>query len=81
MRVKVRLFAAARQWAESDMLAVTCPAEATLRDLRQAIEREYPRSATLLPHVRFAVNARYVSDDYRLKPNDDVACIPPVSGG
>ena len=60
MNVKVRLFAAARQWAESDSLTVTCPEDATLVDLRQAIERDFPGSAALLPHVRFAVNAHYV---------------------
>lgn len=81
MMVNVRLFAAARQWTETETLTVTCPEGSTLLDLRQTIERQVPRSATLLPHVRFAVNARYVSDDYRLQPGDDVACIPPVSGG
>ena len=81
MNVKVRLFAAARQWAESDSLTVHCPEDATLVDLRQAIERDFPGSAALLPHIRFAVNARYVSEEYQLKPGDEVACIPPVSGG
>ncbi|MBI1268742.1 MAG: hypothetical protein GC193_15105 [Cryomorphaceae bacterium] len=34
-----------------------------------------------VPDFRFAVNQEYVGEDYELSENDEVAIIPPVSGG
>ena len=81
MNVNVKLFAAARQLAGCDSLHLTCPEPCTLVELRQAMIRECPQLEPLMPHVRIAVNSEYASNDQRIRASDELACIPPVSGG
>jgi molybdopterin converting factor small subunit len=57
------------------------PNNAKIADLRPALSREIPIISTLLRSSSFAVGAQYVDDDFTLKEGDEVACIPPVSGG
>ena len=81
MTVKLRLFAAARQLAGSSIVAIECPPSATVADLRQALIQQYEPLAGLVPLTRFAVGSEYVTDDYVLQPDQELAFIAPVSGG
>ena len=81
MIVEVKLFAAARQLAGCDSLPVDCPDDCSVAELRDRLGQQCPALARLLPSTRFAVNAGYAADSQRLQPGDEVACIPPVSGG
>jgi molybdopterin converting factor subunit 1 len=81
MKLHVRLFAAARQLAQCESLEVECPGGTTVADLRGLLSAECPALVPLLAHVRFAVNATYAAEHHVIGPADDVACIPPVSGG
>jgi molybdopterin converting factor subunit 1 len=81
MKLHVRLFAAARQLADREMLTVECPEGTTVAQLRAAISGVCPELQTLLAHARIAVNTQYAADDQVLAPSDEIACIPPVSGG
>ena len=59
------------------------PDLATMADVRQALARAYPAaSADLLsPRVRGCVNDAMVSDSHPIGPGDEIALLPPVSGG
>ena len=81
MKVNVKLFAAARQLAQCDTLQLTCPNPCTLADVRRAMIQQCPALEPLISHVRFAVNAQYGRDDQPIDASDEIACIPPVSGG
>jgi molybdopterin converting factor subunit 1 len=81
MIVHVKLFALARQQAGRDRLPVEVHERATVADLRVALAAQYPDLAGLLPHVMFAVNADYADSEAVLSEQDEIACIPPVSGG
>ncbi|MEP6794014.1 MAG: MoaD/ThiS family protein [Saprospiraceae bacterium] len=48
--------------------------------LREVLESLYPDLKTLSVY-RFAVNEEYVLNDMILKEGDEIAIIPPVSGG
>jgi molybdopterin converting factor small subunit len=50
-------------------------------DIRQALTRLWPDVSSLLAASAIAVNDDYAADDRVIAPNDDVALIPPVSGG
>jgi molybdopterin converting factor subunit 1 len=55
-----------------------------LRDLAQLaarLESECPRLAEARGRVRYAVNQQYAAADAVLRGGDEVAIIPPVSGG
>jgi molybdopterin converting factor subunit 1 len=81
MKIHVRLFAAARQLAHRDELEIECNEGATVADVRHAIAVACPALAPLLPHVRVAVNTEYADEQQVVGPDDQIACIPPVSGG
>ena len=81
MKVSVKLFAAARELAGADSVAVTLAEGATLGDLRRELQALYPALAPLLPHVMFALDSEYAGDETPLREQTEIACIPPVSGG
>jgi molybdopterin converting factor small subunit len=81
MTIRVKLFAVAKQIAESDVFDASTSGPISLAELRKQMVRAFPAFDNLLPHVRFAVNASYASDDTIVTENDEIAIIPPVSGG
>lgn len=84
MVLEVRLFATLRERAGSDSVAVELPDEgATVGDaLRALTGRGGPLASALeaIPVV-MAVNREYAGDDAAVSPGDELALIPPVSGG
>ena len=81
MKLQVRLFAAARQWAKASTIDLDLPGGANVADVRSALVVRVPQLAQFGPQLRLAVNAEYADDAAAILPDADVACIPPVSGG
>lgn len=81
MKVNVRLFAAAKQFAGTDTIQLELATEATIASLRTALITAVPELSQLADSLRFAVDMDYASDETPVDANSDVACIPPVSGG
>jgi molybdopterin synthase catalytic subunit len=81
MQLKVRLFAGLRERAGASEIRVDdLPDRATGVELKRALEALHP-SLGSLAHVRLAVGTNYVRDEAPLADGDEVALIPPVSGG
>jgi len=80
-RLTVLLFAAARDLAGTDAATVELAPGATVAELRAALARDFPALAPLLVKSAVAVNHDFAEDDRVLRPGDEVAVIPPVSGG
>jgi MoaE-MoaD fusion protein len=82
MTVTVRLFAMLRERAGRDEIELELGDGSTVADALEALKDSSPLGEALerMP-VRAAVNREYVSDDSPLSPGDEVALIPPVSGG
>jgi molybdenum cofactor biosynthesis protein MoaC/molybdopterin converting factor subunit 1 len=80
--IQVRLFAMLRERAGRDSFELELPEGATVGDAMALLGREPGLSELLgrLP-VRAARNREYVDDDEALEPGDELALIPPVSGG
>jgi molybdopterin synthase catalytic subunit len=76
MTVRVRLFAGLRERAGRAELALELPPEARVRDALAAMAE-----LTAGVPVVLAVNREYADEDARLQPGDELALIPPVSGG
>jgi MoaE-MoaD fusion protein len=82
MRVTVRLFAMLRERAGSDSVEIELDESATVADAIAALGRD-PQVGDLaakLP-LRIAVNREYAASSDAIRPGDELAAIPPVSGG
>ena len=81
MLVRARLFASFREAAEAPTVVVNLGDEPRVSDLLAALREQYPRLGPGLESAMVAVNLEYVPPDYLLRDDDEVAIIPPVSGG
>jgi molybdopterin converting factor subunit 1 len=81
MILRVRLFARARDLGGAETLSVEVPAEATVGELRQRLATVCPALAALLPRCAVAVNSDLAEDERMVAASDEVAILPPVSGG
>ncbi|MDE1821738.1 MAG: MoaD/ThiS family protein [Euryarchaeota archaeon] len=85
--MRVLLFAGAREAAGGEgelRLRLSREGATTLEDLLQELVRLHPPLARVLPHARIAVNGAYVprrSARFVLQDADEVALLPPYSGG
>ena len=77
----VRLFAGLREMIGAREIALEVPDGATAADLKERLGEIHPHVAPMLPTVACAVNEEYVDGAHVLRAGDDVALIPPVSGG
>jgi molybdopterin synthase catalytic subunit len=80
-RVRVRLFAMQREIAGTRELELELRDGATLEDAWAALVARFPNLAPGRSSVRFARNGAYVAAETALGDGDEVAMIPPVSGG
>jgi len=81
VRLRVRLFAVAKQAAGRDSIDLELPQGATIAQLRRRLGAQVPQLSALAPQMLFAINRQYADDEAIVPPDADVACIPPVSGG
>ena len=81
MRVTVQLFARLRDIAGASELAREVAPEATIGTLWRQLAAEFPPLAEYERSISSAVNADYARMDQRLREGDEVAFLPPVSGG
>ena len=81
MRVKVRLFARLRDIAGAAELEQQLPAGATIGDLWQALVGSSPDLAAYSASLSCARNEDYARMSTVLSDGDEVAFLPPVSGG
>lgn len=83
MRLRVKLFSAVRDVVGSSELVVEVPDGARVKDLVEILARDYPKLKELeaqLP-VLILVNGSPANEETQLGQDDEVALIPPASGG
>ena len=81
MRVTVRLFARLREIAGASELNRDVAAGATIATVWQQLVRDFPDLAGYERSISSAVNADYARMDHAVSDGDEVAFLPPVSGG
>jgi molybdopterin converting factor subunit 1 len=79
--ITVLFWGPSRELAGADSLRMHLFEPPTVANLRAQLVARFPNLAGALPAMRIAVNQEFVCDDAALHPNDEVAVIPPVSGG
>ena len=80
-KVKVLFFARLREVVGSHELSLSLEIPASISQLLDTLEQNYPALKEMRPIIRVGVNQEYVLEDIELKDGDEIALIPPVSGG
>jgi molybdopterin converting factor subunit 1 len=80
MKIRIRLFASLADRAGGSELSVELPEGITAGELWEAVCREYP-ALRGGPRPLIAVDLEYVSADRKLDGSEEIALLPPVSGG
>jgi molybdopterin converting factor subunit 1 len=79
--VTMRYFAHARGPAGCDAEALELPDEVDADAIRAALSARHPALARVLPACRIAHNLDFIDGRVALRDGDELAVIPPVSGG
>jgi MoaE-MoaD fusion protein len=81
MTVTVLYFAAARERAGVSRESLDVPPGTRVSDVLALLSARHPGLSPLLPHLRVAVEQRFVALDAPVHPDAELALIPPVAGG
>jgi molybdopterin converting factor subunit 1 len=81
MRVTVRVFARLRELMGTGELTRDTADGATVADVWDALARDYPAVAPYAASMSCAVNAEYARMTTPVHEGDEIAFLPPVSGG
>jgi molybdopterin synthase sulfur carrier subunit len=81
MKISILAFGIARDVFKADQVELDVPDNgATVEGLRKRIEAAFP-GMTKLASYMVAINSEYASGGDRIREKDEIAIIPPVSGG
>ena len=79
--MNVKLFARLRELVGAGELTVDAPDGATVRDVWHALVQAHPSAAVYERSMSCAVNLDYARMTTAVADGDEVAFLPPVSGG
>lgn len=79
--VTVRFFASLRELTGEHEVRIVLPVESRPADLWEACVQRWPALATRRGSTVLAVNREFARGDTIIRDGDEVALLPPVSGG
>jgi molybdopterin synthase sulfur carrier subunit len=80
MKCKIKAFGISREIIGSKVLELEIPEGYTIATLKRELFQKYPSFADL-KSLYVAVNNEYAGEEILVKEGDEIALIPPVSGG
>lgn len=81
MKVRVRVFASLREILGKDEVEVDLPEGTTVEGLWTQLVSDDGRLEPFTKSINFAINHDFVGKETQLSANDEIAFLPPVSGG
>jgi molybdopterin synthase sulfur carrier subunit len=84
MTITVRFFAALRERARLDSLTLDVESEVDIRSLAKLLGKRFGEefaAALTAPNIRIALNHEFVSAECSVRDGDEVAFMPPITGG
>lgn len=81
MKIHVRLFAILKDRAGVGELDLSLEPGATIHDAQEKLLASHPDLGAMMSRAAFALNREYGPRTTPLKDGDELAIIPPVSGG
>jgi molybdopterin synthase sulfur carrier subunit len=80
LKIKILAFGIAKDIFKSNSIYIELNMNDTIANLKQLLEDQFPQLLQLKSYL-IAVNNEYVQPNYNIKKEDEIAIIPPVSGG
>lgn len=80
MKLQIKLFGITKEIVNASSLELELIERTTVEALRKEVMAKFPAFVDLRS-IMIAVNSEYAKDDVELTATDEVALIPPVSGG
>jgi len=80
MNLNILAFGIVKEIFQNSSVEVELNGAPTISNLRSVIEKDYPRIKQLASYM-IAVNNEYATADLIIDEKDEIAIIPPVSGG
>ena len=81
IKVRVRLFAALREVTGKEVIDVDVSSGTTAGALLETLVADHPKLGPFAQVVQVAVNREFTHRETELQADDEVAFLPPVSGG
>ena len=81
MTIHILMFASLAEQLQVQRVTLTLSDNATVGDAFEELKSRWPKLDALRDRLAVAVNHAYVSEDHVLVDGDEMALIPPVSGG
>lgn len=80
MKINILAFGIAKDIFGGSAISMELTNDASVSNLKYALEKEYPKLKQLASYM-IAVNNEYALPGDSIHPSDEIAIIPPVSGG
>jgi molybdopterin converting factor small subunit len=81
MHVTIKLFGQLRDFAGQNLCVINVPLPTTLEKIRDEFVRLFPQAKPLLARSHWAVDREYATLTTTIQGTEELAIIPPVSGG
>ena len=81
MKINVLLFASLKDIAGKGQLEIEVDGNCSVEKVSKKLYELYPKLEAFESSVRIALNQEFVEGDIELEDGDDLAFLPPVSGG
>jgi molybdopterin synthase catalytic subunit len=81
MQIRVLFFGVLKELVGRSSETIELPEGAKVEAVLRHYSQQTPRLEAMLPALALSVNQEYSSADWALQPGDEVALLPPVSGG
>lgn len=81
IRITILYFASVKDATGLRMEAIELPRDTSIEKLLTKISLTYPNIQSILNIIQISVNYKMVHMDTILKDGDEVALLPPISGG
>ena len=80
MKLQVLLFGIARDIVGQNHIEMDFQGPTNIQSFKEVLIDKYPQMNDLA-HIKIAVNQEFAKDEMLLQEGDEIALIPPVSGG
>ncbi len=81
MKIRARFFGLYREWVGTSQIELEIEENASLADLKRHLLARFPKLLDFKDNLLLAVNSEYARPERILQEGDEVAVLPPLSGG